>query len=200
MNSPLHSILLEQGVQVLTVNYSGSWNFGRTFNDRLPGKIGEIDVEEILGVLTKLEGQYDKSKLYYEGGSYGGFLGFTFLQKHPHLFSAMICKNPVINMLHSMASSEIPEWVVVNCLGEKQKFDYGTDLTDDQLLKMKKVSPALNPFDKTSKTRVYMVLGDSDTTIPPEGAYYLYRKLKVLGFNIKCSMYRDWETDRKSVV
>ena len=189
INSPFHSILLEQGFQILTVNFSGSWGFGKDFNERLAGKIGELDVDEVLYFLDQLKGQFDSTRLYFEGGSYSGYLAFVFLQKHPHLFTAMVSRNPGVNRLFHYFSSDCPEWNTVECLGSLQAFSYTKDLTDDELLRMRDISPALLPYDSTTKTRVLLILGAADRRIPPAGSYFLYRKLKSLGLDIRCSVY-----------
>lgn len=54
---------------------------------------------------------------------------------------------------------------------------------------MKKVSPALNSFDATSKTKVLLALGKIDRRVPPRAAYYFFRKLKKMGIDITCKDY-----------
>jgi dipeptidyl aminopeptidase/acylaminoacyl peptidase len=73
--------------------------------------------------------------------------------------------------------------------GEGAQFDLAEDLTDDQVVKMKRASPALNTFDPKSKTKILLALGKIDRRVPPKAGYYLYRKLKKLGFDIFCKDY-----------
>jgi len=187
-NSPYHAMVLEQGFQIMTVNFSGSYGFGKQFNERLAGKIGELDIEEILAILKQLDGKYDKDQLFFDGGSYSGYQSFVFLQKHPHLFKGIVSRNPVVDLIYSMASTDIPEWNWIEALGEC-KFDCTKEPTDDQILTFKKFSPALNSFDPTSKTKVLLILGDSDKRVPPGAAYALYRRLKAQGQDIQCLVF-----------
>ena len=55
---------------------------------------------------------------------------------------------------------------------------------------MKELSPALQPFDVTSKTKVLLIIGDSDKRVSPRAGYYLYRKLKKQGLDIVCKDYK----------
>lgn len=187
---PYLETVLQNGFQVMTVNFSGSWSYTSDFNDRLAGKIGELDIEEILAILRQLEGKYKKDSLFLDGGSYSGYQGFVFLQKHPHLFTGIISRNPVVNLIQMLAATDIPEWNLVEALGSETIYDVGKELTDKELLRLKEASPALNAYDATSKTKVLLILGDSDRRVPPAGGYAIFRKLKALGLNINLLEYK----------
>ena len=185
-NTEMLNILLKKGYSILTVNFSGSWTFGSDFNDRLAGRIGELDFKEIVGAVEQLRAE-DKigETLDFFGWSYSGFQGVAFLQQYPHLFRRMLIGNPVPNLIYMLYSSDIPDWSHDEALGIPEKFDYAVDLTDEQLLKMKKNSPALLPFDPTSKSEVLFLIGDADLRCAPKANYYLFNKLKKIGLNVK---------------
>ena len=174
----------------MTVNFSGSWSFGKHFNERLCGQIGELDVKEILAFLHSLEGKFDKERLYFDGGSYSGYLAFVFLQKHPHLFKAIVSRNPVVDLIYMASATDIPEWNFIEALGDNHIFDITKEMTDEQMLKMKRMSPLHNHFDATSKTKILLILGDSDKRVPPGAGYALYRRLKAIGLDIECRDYK----------
>ena len=71
------------------------------------------------------------------------------------------------------------------------RFDLADDLTDAQLARMKELSPAMLTYDQTSKTKVLLLIGDSDKRVSPRAAYYLYRKLKKIGLDIVCKDYKN---------
>lgn len=189
--STLSSILLKRGFLIMTVNYSGSWSYGQDLNERLAGRIGEIDTNEIIRMLTKLqdEGLLTKNDVHFDGGSYSGYQGACMLQQHPHFFKSITIANPVVNLLYMQFASDIPEWVFHEGLGGEEEFKYDRDLTDEEIQRLKKHSPALLPFDKTSKTRTLLLLGDSDLRVNPRGGYYIYKKWENLGLNITCKVY-----------
>lgn len=188
---PSWNILLNRGFQILNINFSGSWSFGSAFNERLSGHIGELDVEEIMAIIGQLqkENKLTKEKLNYEGGSYSGYLGLVLFQKYPHMFEHMYIRNPVVNMLYMTYATDIPEWCWNEGLGTGKEFDVAEDYTDDQLKRLRQLSPGLQKFDPSSKTKIYLNIGDSDLTIDPRIGFYLYRKLKKLGVDIVCRKY-----------
>lgn len=131
-----------------------------------------------------------KTQLNYDGGSYAGFLGFTLLQKYPHMFKNMFVFNPVVNLLHMAYSSDLPEYAWNEGCGSTEPFDYTKDLSDEQILNLKNRSPALQKFDPSSKTKIVMNLGSNDQRIYPRAAELLYKKLKTQGLDITCRKYK----------
>jgi dipeptidyl aminopeptidase/acylaminoacyl peptidase len=64
-----------RGFAVLLVNYSGSTGFGRAYRDRLLGRWGTVDIDDIVtGARSVAEaGHADGSRLVIRGGSAGGY-------------------------------------------------------------------------------------------------------------------------------
>lgn len=189
--STLMMVLLKQGFQIVTLNFSGSWSFGKSFNERLCGKVGEIDVDELIDWLEANKDKYDPNEVTFDGGSYSGLQSLALLQKHHKYFKNIIAYNPVVNMLSNIYQTDIPEWNYVEALGTQDRFDVERDLTDEQILQLKKLSPALQPYDKDIKTKVLFIIGDKDKRVPPSGCLYLFRKLHALGLNVRCVSYKD---------
>lgn len=185
------NILLKKGHSVLTVNFSGSWSFGKDFNDRLAGNMGDLDLKEVVAVIEKLQEEKKIGEtLDLFGWSYSGYQAVAFLQQYPKLFRKMLIGNPVTNLFYMLYASDIPDWVYHEGLGVPNRFDFTQDLTDEEFLKLKKYSPALQPFDPDCKTRVLLLMGDADLRVAPRATYYWYKKLKGLGYDITCKMYK----------
>ena len=64
---------------VLQPNYTGSLGFGEAAVRALPGNCGKLDVEDSIATLRELikqgKASDDRRKLFYTGGSHGGFIG-----------------------------------------------------------------------------------------------------------------------------
>ena len=183
--------LFKRGFQILTVNFSGSITYGKNFNDRLGGNICDLDSREVMEIIEKLqvEDKLTKKDLHFSGGSYSGQQGVHYLQAFPHTFKSITVRNPVVNLIYKIFATDIPEWTTREGLGDTSKFDISKDLSDEQLIKLKKHSPGLQKFDSSSKTRVLLILGMSDRRVNPRGGLFLYKKLKKIGIDIKCKVY-----------
>ncbi|MDO5677136.1 MAG: prolyl oligopeptidase family serine peptidase [Propionibacteriaceae bacterium] len=66
---------VSRGFAVLDVNYSGSTGFGREYRERLKGRWGELDVEDVAAAVRAVTGQglADPKRVAITGGSAGGF-------------------------------------------------------------------------------------------------------------------------------
>ena len=64
-----------RGIGVLDVNYGGSTGYGRAYRERLRGRWGVVDVDDVAAAAAGLaaEGRADGSRLAIEGGSAGGW-------------------------------------------------------------------------------------------------------------------------------
>ena len=64
---------------ILQPNYTGSLGFGEAAVRALPGNCGKLDVEDSIATLRELikqgKASDDRRKLFYTGGSHGGFIG-----------------------------------------------------------------------------------------------------------------------------
>lgn len=182
---PAHNILLNKGFLILTVNFSGTVTHGSEINERICGKIGEKCVSEIMKVVTNLQEKdiLTKEKLHYEGGSYSGYLGFVFLQKYPKMFKSMILRNPVVNLFHLKYSTDIPSWISREAFGKENKFEHDVNYSDEELLRLKELSPGMKEFSKDCETKVRVFLGLGDNRVPHRGMVFLLKKLKEIGID-----------------
>mgnify|MGYP001225760232 CR=1 FL=1 len=178
--------LLYRGYNILAPNFSGSTGYGQKHITRLLTKIGEVDKDEVLAVLDlALERKLgNPKKLCVAGGSYGGFLGHVLMNEKPDLFRVALIRNPAINLLHLMYTSDIPEWVFAEVLDR----GYQTEVSVQQLIKVWEASPTTK-INSEIRTRIQIQLGGNDRRVPPEGALDYYRRLKKHGVQVECNYY-----------
>jgi dipeptidyl aminopeptidase/acylaminoacyl peptidase len=79
-----------RGFAVLDVNYSGSSGFGTAYRQRLNGRWGEIDVQDVVAAARAVgeRGLVDLKRMVVSGGSAGGFVVLASLAFHPGTFAA----------------------------------------------------------------------------------------------------------------
>lgn len=89
-----------RGYAWLEVNHRGSTGYGRSFQDMLRERWGEVDVEDAAGGAQALaeQGLADGKHLAILGGSAGGYTVLNTLIRYPGLFKAGICLYGVSNL------------------------------------------------------------------------------------------------------
>ncbi len=89
-----------RGYAWLEVNHRGSTGYGRSYQNKLRGRWGEVDREDAAGAAATLKdlGLADPSKLVIKGGSAGGYTVLNALIHHPGIFKAGLCLYGVSNL------------------------------------------------------------------------------------------------------
>jgi dipeptidyl aminopeptidase/acylaminoacyl peptidase len=79
-----------RGFAVVDVNYGGSTGFGRTYRQRLNGRWGVLDVDDMVAAAAVLvaTGKADPERLMIRGGSAGGYTTLAALTFHPGVFKS----------------------------------------------------------------------------------------------------------------
>jgi dipeptidyl aminopeptidase/acylaminoacyl peptidase len=79
-----------RGFAVADVNYRGSTGYGRAYRERLNGRWGIADVEDVINAARHLSesGRADASRAVIRGGSAGGYTTLAALTFHPEVFKA----------------------------------------------------------------------------------------------------------------
>ncbi len=94
-----YDALLEQmrknGFVVLKLDYHGSYGYGRAFASGLKGKIGAVDVRDVVDATQSIKKELRIGNVYAMGNSYGGYLALRTLAGKPSLFAGAISINGV---------------------------------------------------------------------------------------------------------
>lgn len=88
--NPLAAYFASRGYAWLEVNYRGSTGYGRSYQQALYGRWGEVDTEDAAGAARALIAQNlaDPQRLVIYGGSAGGYTVYNALIHSPGLFRA----------------------------------------------------------------------------------------------------------------
>ncbi|KAH8979813.1 alpha/beta-hydrolase [Lactarius hatsudake] len=101
-----------QGFTLNVPNYTGSTGFGDYYVQKLIGRCGTLDVEDVKATVDHLvkegKGEHGPGKQFVTGGSHGGVLTAHLVGQYPDTFTAAVLRNPVISSQPS--STDIPDW------------------------------------------------------------------------------------------
>jgi len=180
---------LFKGYNILYPNFSGSTGYGQDFLERLPGKIGDLDVQEIKKAIDYcIENQLgDQNQLIVMGGSYGGYLGAVLIAKFPDMFKCAILKNPVLNFPLTYETSDIPEWAYCEVFNQ----DINYEPTSEELKELYEASPVC--MNKDIKSSILLIVGGNDRRVPCGGAIQYYKMMKRRGLDIEMAFYPNDE-------
>jgi len=168
--------LVSLGYSVVMVNYRGSLGFGSDFVNVLPGRCGELDINDCLDAVSFIlnEGNVDPENIVVVGGSHGGFVaGHLIARSHPTIkFKACVMRNPVTDIAAMVGTTDIPDWCFV---------ESGAPLVTlvpklDDLEKMYQCSP-IAKIDNI-KTPTLFMIGQMDKRVPPAQGMSMYYALK----------------------
>jgi dipeptidyl aminopeptidase/acylaminoacyl peptidase len=81
---------LDHGFAFLTLNYRGSTGFGRDYEQAIWGRVGELELADMVAARDWLvgEGIAQPGAIVVTGGSYGGYLTLLALGRRPDLWAA----------------------------------------------------------------------------------------------------------------
>ena len=100
---PRGQIWTDHGFAYLSVNYHGSTTFGRAFKESIWGRIGELEVGDVVAARRYLveKGVAYEERVFLTGWSYGGYITLHALGKAPGLWAG------------GMAGVAIADWVTM---------------------------------------------------------------------------------------
>jgi len=174
---------------MLMPNFTGSLGYGQKFVQDLAGKIGEIDVDEIMKSIEYCinEGLCDGSKIAIFGGSYGGFLCGVLVAKYSEKFKGAIILNPAVNVVHLWETSDICEWSPGEALNKDTIFD----INSEEYKKMYDMSPVSMYKDKKIQTSILLMLGEKDKRVPWGSGLQYHNILRKIGADVRLLTYPE---------
>lgn len=173
---PSLAFLAVHGYACLLVNYRGSIGFGDETD--LPGRIGDLDVADCVAATKaalQSQPQLDPSCVAVCGGSHGGFLAASLIARHADLFKVAVIRNPVVNLLSMIATTDIPDWCRVEAFDDRSPAGDYAPLTDDQLHTLRDLSPITYVHGVRAPT--LLGLGLKDRRVPPSQGLQFYHAL-----------------------
>jgi len=178
---------LLRGYNILIPNFTGSCGYGQNHIENLLGKIGQVDVEEIIGFINQAIDQKlcDPEKIIIIGGSYGGYLS-GIMATHPKyssIFKAAILLNPCIDLHFMHVSSDICEWAASSSLGKKEWWH----LEPEEVKLMYEQSP----MSRHCKIPCLILLGSKDRRSVYNATLAFRNKALIEGAHVETFVYES---------
>uniref|UniRef100_A0A5S6QTF8 Acylamino-acid-releasing enzyme n=1 Tax=Trichuris muris TaxID=70415 RepID=A0A5S6QTF8_TRIMR len=178
------------GFAVLRVNYRGSFGFGEDFLQSLPRRIGKLDVldcRHACNTVCDYDRRIDSKRLVLFGASHGGFLVLHLMGQFVQQFRACVALNPVTNISAMYNASDIPDWCVVEALGEELKLSNVLD--KQQQYVMWDLSPI--QYAERVTTPTLFLLGNNDLRVPPSQCKEFITVLKSRNIPVRVLRYPE---------
>ncbi|MFD5403005.1 S9 family peptidase [Streptomyces griseorubiginosus] len=179
---PLYHELLGRGLDVFAPDVRGSGGHGRSFVDADlgTGRFAALDDVADCAAHAVTAGPADPTRLAVMGRSYGGYLTFASLVRHPDLFRTGVAVCGMSDLLTFFAGTE--PWIA-----ESAAHKYGHPERDRELLR------ALSPMSRIDALRAPLlaVHGEHDTNVPPGESEQFVRAARERGIPAELLVLRD---------
>ncbi|MFG3232863.1 S9 family peptidase [Streptomyces antibioticus] len=180
--NPLYHELTGRGLDVFAPDVRGSSGHGRSFVDADlgTGRFAALDDVADCAAHTVPAGPADPTRLAVMGRSYGGYLTFASLVRHPDLFRTGVAVCGMSDFATFFAGTE--PW-----LAESAAHKYGHPDHDRDLLR------ELSPMTRIDALRVPVlaVHGEHDTNVPPAESEQFVRAARDRGLPARLLTLRD---------
>ncbi|WP_327692743.1 S9 family peptidase [Streptomyces sp. NBC_00459] len=180
--NPLYHELLGRGLDVFAPDVRGSSGHGRSFVDADlgTGRFAALDDVADCTAHAVTAGPADPTRLAVMGRSYGGYLTFASLVRHPDLFRTGVAVCGMSDLLTFFAGTE--PWIA-----ESAVHKYGHPEHDRALLR------SLSPMSRVDALRVPVlaVHGEHDTNVPPGESEQFVRAARDRGILAELLTLRD---------
>ncbi|XP_012282884.1 acylamino-acid-releasing enzyme [Orussus abietinus] len=189
-----YTLMISLGFGVVQVNYRGSTGMGQKTVEYLQGKVGVNDVKDCMTATQDALKKYpwlDPARIGLYGGSHGGFLVTHLSGQYSDMFSAVVARNPVINIAAMFVTSDIPDWcasAIARPYDEVKKSLSGP-ACEEVLLKMYNCSPIVHVNNVKAPT--LLCIGKNDLRVPPSQGKLWYHRLKENNVKTKMLVYDD---------
>ncbi|MEU3661383.1 prolyl oligopeptidase family serine peptidase [Streptomyces sp. NPDC032940] len=180
--NPLYHEILGRGIDIFAPDVRGSSGHGRSFVDADlgAGRFAALDDIADCAGHAVLAGPADPSRLAVMGRSYGGYLTFASLVRHPGLFRTGVAVCGMSDFATFFEGTE--PWIA-----QSAAYKYGHPEHDRELLR------ALSPMSRIDALRVPLlaVHGEHDTNVPPRESEQFVRAARERGLVAELLTLRD---------
>lgn len=174
------------GYAILLVNYRGSTGFGQGLIEALPGRIGDVDVNDVIAAVDSVKGRVGPM-MGVCGGSHGGFLAAHLSSRFAQRFQAAVLRNPVVNIPSMVTATDIPDWCYVEACDGTYDANCYQPPSLKQVQSMYEKSPTQYVHQVTAPTLV--ALGMKDLRVPPSQGLEWFYSLQSRGIPVKLQVY-----------
>ena len=160
-------------------DYRGSSGYGLEFREAIAGRLGELEMGDILSGIDYVLAEYgfDPARIGVAGPSHGGYLTMLLAAKHAPRFAAASSFCGFVDarmMLYASAGNQ------QTYLGE-DAWDPSTPLGSQSPLS----------YVTSDCPPVLLQTGDLDDTVPPSHSQAFYRLLRKRGGTVKLVTYKN---------
>lgn len=176
-------VYLEHGFARLYFSYHGCGSFGLEFQKSIIGRIGELELEDMIAARNWLveQGIAIPDQIFLMGGSYGGFLTLWGMVRKPDFWRAGLARTPIANWA--------ADWEDTN--GELKKMQtmmFGcTPLENPELWAR---SSPIN-YVQNLKSPLQIIAGINDTRCPKRQTEEFIAKAKGLGKDVEAYWFDE---------
>ena len=170
-------VYLEHGFARLYFSYHGCGSFGLDFQKSIIGRIGELELEDMVAARNWLveQGIAIPDQIFLMGGSYGGYLTLWGMVRRPDLWRAGLARTPIADWA--------ADWEDTN--GELRKMQtmmFGCTPSENPEL-WAKSSPIT--YVENMKAPLQIIAGINDTRCPKRQTEEFIAKAKELGKDVE---------------
>jgi dipeptidyl aminopeptidase/acylaminoacyl peptidase len=164
---------VDHGFAWLTVNYRGSITFGKNFERAIWGRLGQVEVEDLVGARNWLvENKIAESdSVMLTGWSYGGYLTLQTIGRFPELWAG------------GMAGIAIADWTLMYEDQAETLRGYQRSLFGGTPQEKPEAHAAGSPitYADNVKAPIIVIQGSNDTRCPPRQMRAYEDKMRALG-------------------
>ncbi len=168
---------LDHGFAWFSVNYRGSTTFGKDYERAIWGRLGMVEVEDLVGARKWLveNGVADPDSIMLTGWSYGGYLTLQTLGRFPDLWAG------------GMSGIAIADWTTMYEDEAETLRGYQRSLFGGTPQEKPDAHAAASPitYAENVNAPVYIIQGSNDTRCPPRQMRGYEEKMRSFGKDIQ---------------
>lgn len=176
-------VFLDHGFAKLTINYHGSSSFGYDFQKSIIGRVGELELEDMVAARSWLieQGISNPNQIFLMGGSYGGYLTLWGLVRRPDLWKAGLARVPIADFVAAYEDEN-------GSLKKSDNYLFGGSLYDKPEL-YRQSSPIT--YIERLNAPLQIIAGKHDTRCPRRQIELFIEKGRKLGKDIEAYWYDE---------